>query len=67
MSKGSKFAAGPPPYLKDRYRLVEWVGEDSMGVVYRAHDETLIRGQFLPTGRIPGFLKKIHAAVAHTR
>jgi hypothetical protein len=24
----------PPPYFQDRYRLTQWLGEGSMGVVY---------------------------------
>jgi serine/threonine protein kinase/DNA-binding NarL/FixJ family response regulator len=35
--------SGVPPYLKQRYRLVQWLGGGSVGTVYRAHDETLDR------------------------
>ena len=35
--------ASPPPRLKNRYRLTKWLGAGSMGVVYRAYDETLDR------------------------
>lgn len=33
----------PPPYLQERYRLVEWLGKGGTAVVYRAYDEVLQR------------------------
>jgi serine/threonine protein kinase/DNA-binding CsgD family transcriptional regulator/anti-sigma regulatory factor (Ser/Thr protein kinase) len=38
-----KATNGPPLRLNNRYRLVEWIAEGGMGVIYRAHDETLDR------------------------
>jgi serine/threonine protein kinase/DNA-binding CsgD family transcriptional regulator len=33
----------PPPVIRERYQLVTWLGEGSMGVVYKAHDLMLDR------------------------
>lgn len=33
----------PPARLSNRYRLVEWIGEEETGAVYRAYDEILDR------------------------
>ena len=33
----------PPQRLRDRYNLLDLLGEGSMGLVYCAHDETLDR------------------------
>jgi serine/threonine protein kinase/DNA-binding CsgD family transcriptional regulator len=41
----------PPSLVNNRYRLVEWLGQGNMGIVFRAHDEKLDRNvaiKFLP-------------------
>ena len=41
--RGKSGTKDPPLRLQGRYRLVERIGEGSMGMIYRAYDETLSR------------------------